>query len=153
MQDVTRREFVATAVAAAACACMLGGGECAFAAEDTSKPIDAGPLADFKDEKVYDSLAASSHIYIVRSGAKLYAMTSMCTHKNKATKLRAGVITCPAHGSKFSNTGTVDKGPAKLPLVHYAISTDANGHVMVDKSKSFTEKEWDKDGSFIEVKA
>jgi len=157
MQDVSRREFVAaTAAVAAACACMLGGADCALAADAapaSDKPLDIGALTDFKDEKVYDAFAASNKVYIVRSGSKLYAMTSVCTHRNKLTKLRAGVITCPAHGSKFSITGTVDKGPAKLPLVHYAVSTDDKGHVLVDRSKTFTENEWDKDGSFIEIKA
>jgi len=156
-EDVSRRQFVtatAAAAAIAACTCMFdGAGQCAFAADDATKTIDAGALADFKDDKVYDTLTASSAIFIVRNAGKLYAMTSICTHRNKNLKLRAGVITCPAHNSKFSTAGTVDKGPAKKSLARYAISKDAKGHVIVDKSKSFSENQWDDPASFIDVKA
>jgi hypothetical protein len=47
--------------------------------------------------------------------------------------------------------GTATKGPAKGSLSRYAISVNDAGKIMVDRSKSFAEKEWGDPGSFITV--
>ena len=103
---------------------------------------------------MYDRFAPKPNmVLVVRANGRLYAMTSRCTHRNCALKLdNQSTIYCPCHKSRFSHDGIVEKGPAKSSLVRYAISTDEKGHVVVDRSKQFTEKEWDSPGSFIEVK-
>jgi Rieske Fe-S protein len=46
------------------------------------------------------------------------AFSSVCTHQGcPVTEVKAGMITCPCHGSLFdAATGAVARGPAKLPL-------------------------------------
>ena len=58
---------------------------------------------------------------------------------------------CPRHGANFDIDGNVTKGPARTPLIRYAISVDANGHLIVDKSQSFTSDQWDNPASFVKV--
>ena len=54
-----------------------------------------------------------------------------------------------ANGSVFETTGKLTKGPAKSPLPRYAISTDERGHVIVDRSRTFTTEEADDAAAFI----
>ena len=62
-------------------------------------------------------------------------------------------FSCPTHKSHFTFEGTVTGGPAKRSLPRYGISVDANGHVLVDCSKEFTEKNWDDENSFVKIPA
>ncbi len=57
-----------------------------------------------------------------------YAVSAICTHKACAVSFRADdkIFRCPCHGSKFSLTGKVSKGPAKEDLVGYA-ATEVKG--------------------------
>ena len=51
----------------------------------------------------------------------------------------------------FSNDGKVIAGPAKRPLVHYAVAFNDKGDLIVDKSRTFSEGQWDAPGAFIMV--
>jgi Rieske Fe-S protein len=152
MSELNRRDFVVVAAgtlaAAAACACSC---ESAFAEAPTSapsasssSPIDVGTKADYpKDGTINDKLTKSNRIVVVRNEGKIYAINSTCTHKNCAVKEKNGEIVCPCHGSKYSLYGTSIKGPAKGSLFRYGISVNDAGHIIVDKSKQFPEKQWD----------
>jgi len=124
----------------------------AGATGDKPASLDAGPLADFAKDGTTDTWAKSHGVFVIRADDQVYAVSSTCTHKNKALKLKDGQIYCPAHGSLFSEHGTAIKGPAKSSLERYAINTDANGHVVVDLTKSFSEKQWEDPASFIALK-
>src|SRR5947207_15936956 len=82
MSDLNRREFV-VAAACAAGACMMCGAlaEAEPAADASAGKVDAGLISDYAKDGVYDKLADSKKILIVRQGAKLTAMTAICTHK------------------------------------------------------------------------
>jgi nitrite reductase/ring-hydroxylating ferredoxin subunit len=155
MSELNRREFV-IAAACAAGACMLcgvaGTAEAADApAAGSATIVDAGPLTDYAKDGTYDKLAASKKVLLVRDGGKMYAMSAICTHKMGIVKLNGGTLECPKHHSKFANDGKVSKGPATAALFRHGISKNDDGHIIVDTSKKFGEKEWDKEGASLSV--
>jgi len=57
------------------------------------------------------------------AGDSFTALTSMCTHQQCAiTGYSAPVFQCPCHGSQFSSSGSVVRGPAGAPLRQFATS-------------------------------
>jgi Rieske Fe-S protein len=162
--DLNRRSFLLTTMAAAcaavACEC------CAAQAADEkdgkeekeekgpadSTSVDAGPLTGYAKDGVFDKVAKKpDRVLLVRHGEKLYALSSICSHKKSTLRIKEGAIECPAHKSKFDSAGKPTKGPAKLPLTRFALSTNDKGNVIVDKTKTFEEKDWEQDGAFIKV--
>src|SRR6266516_6449887 len=159
MPDLNRRNFLAAA-AAVTCGCAL---DCPFALAADEKEetgtVDIGTLADFPKDGPYDKFAKKpTSLLVIRSGGKLYAPTAICTHKKSNLKVENNEIVCPKHDSPFDNQGVPkpktkdgDETPAKKPLVRYAISKNADGHLIVDKSKSFDKDKWDDAASFVKI--
>ncbi len=56
------------------------------------------------------------------------ALSAVCTHAGCTTNFEAAskLIVCPCHGSEFSETGAVVKGPARSPLKVYNASLANN---------------------------
>ena len=74
-------------------------------------------------------------VAIGRDSMGLYAITLVCTHQG-CTAAPAGAtgarqVNCPCHGSQFDRNGAVIRGPAARPLVHFAVTVDAAGNVVV----------------------
>ena len=67
-----------------------------------------------------------------RDAQGLYAMTIICTHAGCDVEPQNGTLYCPCHGSRFDSNGKVLQGPAGSALVHFAVSVDAAGNIMVD---------------------
>jgi Rieske Fe-S protein len=153
MSDVNRREFVTLTVAVVAGACACGGSvaDAAEAPVQKKTPFDAGPKSGYSKDGVTDTWTKSERILVIRNEGKIYAPTSTCTHKNCAVKAKDGGIVCPCHGSKYSLQGTATKGPAKGSLFRFGVSVDDKGHIIVDRSKQFAEKNWDDPAAFITV--
>lgn len=157
---LNRRSFLASA-AAVGCACAIG---CPYAGAADAKDadtaqVDIGTAADFPKDGPYDKFAKKPNsLIIVREGGKLYALTSVCTHKKKQLKVDEGEIVCTAHDSPFDNQGIPkpktkegDETPAKDPLDRFAISRNSEGHLIVDKSKRFEKGKWEEAGSFVKL--
>ena len=160
MADLNRRDFLATA-AAVTCACAVG---CPFAQGADAKDADAGTveigtLTDYPKDGPYDKFAKKPEsLIVVRGGGKLYAMTSVCTHKKKQLKVEDNEIVCTAHDSPFDNQGVPkaktkegDDTPAKDPLDRFAVTQGPGGKLTVDKSKRFPKGKWEEAGSFVKV--
>jgi cytochrome b6-f complex iron-sulfur subunit len=86
-----------------------------------------------------DTLAAGTpHIPPGRSVAMfrdadgVYAISTICTHLGCIVKPSAEGFECPCHGSRFTGTGSVAKGPAPRPLAWVKVS-DSAGNYMVDE--------------------
>jgi len=77
---------------------------------------------------------ACSRALVLRDAAGLYAMTSICTHNQCDVQFDASNddFLCPCHLSTYDLNGAVTMGPATAPLVHYLVTIDANGNVIVD---------------------
>jgi cytochrome b6-f complex iron-sulfur subunit len=161
-----RRQCVAATAALAAAAaitCECCAAEAADAKDDKkgekddknqpeSKSVDAGPLKDYAKDGISDKFAKKpDRVMIVRHEGKLYAPSAICSHKRCTIKVKEGALACPCHGSKFTEMGVPTKGPAKSALLRYAVSKDDKGHVIVDKTKQFEEKDWESDGAFLKV--
>jgi Rieske Fe-S protein len=167
MSDMNRRNFLITTAATAAAtglALHVLNGSPAYAADSTagadtppksSTGVDVGALSSFSKDGVTDTFAGKGkgEFFLIRQDSKLYASSSICTHKNCVLQKTSDDLYCKCHRSHFGFEGTPHAGPAKSSLVRYAISTDASGKVHVDKSKSFTEKQWDDPASFVKVSA
>jgi len=71
----------------------------------------------------------------------LAAISMVCTHQtclvnsdspekdSSDTVVNVGGFTCPCHGSRFSRTGEVLRGPATRPLPWYRLELDLQGKV------------------------
>jgi len=145
--DLSRRQFIQTA-AATACACALCGALPALADKVSTDPLDAGKLADYSSDGVYDQFAKSHHVLIVRNQNRLYAPTAVCTHKHCVVRARDGSIICPCHNSHYNTEGVPTRGPARRPLVRYAIQLK-NGRIVVDPSQTFDQSKWSDSQTFI----
>lgn len=72
---------------------------------------------------------------LARDAGGLYALTITCTHEGCDVSPSGSTLYCPCHGSRFDDNGAVLQGPAGSPLVHFAVTVDANGAVTIDGSK------------------
>jgi Rieske Fe-S protein len=72
---------------------------------------------------------------IGRDQGGVYALSLLCTHAgcdiSQDGSVGAGSIECFCHGSVFSGTGEVLRGPATEPLPHFAVSEDAAGALTI----------------------
>ncbi len=146
MSSLNRREFVLSAGAVAACAVCP---DLLEAAPPTN--IDVGSVAEYPHNVVSDKFKKQQKLLVVRSGDRIYAMSAVCTHRGCVVNLKKREIKCPCHGSVYSDQGTVTDGPAKSSLVRYAISLNNAKRLVVDKSKQFSEPQWEDPASFVTV--
>jgi cytochrome b6-f complex iron-sulfur subunit len=82
-------------------------------------------------------LVISKHkLYVFRSPAGFYALSSVCTHLGCMTRYvpENAQLACPCHGSRFSLDGKVTAGPAPRPLRRLLITLE-RGVLVVDSSK------------------
>lgn len=75
-------------------------------------------------------------VYVVRTAAGFYAVSSTCTHLGCMTRYvkAKSEFACPCHGSRFHLDGTVEAGPAPKPLPRFALSVE-RGVLVVDAGK------------------
>jgi nitrite reductase/ring-hydroxylating ferredoxin subunit len=155
MPEVNRREFITAATVAAAGIALFGGcpGLC-LAARGRATPgkTDAGPLADFKADGVFDKFANTNDFFVIRENGKLFAVSALCTHQGEHLRAKQTEFFCPKHDSTFAFDGEVKPGnKARRSLPRHAISLDDKSHVIVDTTQSFEEKRWDDPASFIKL--
>ncbi len=149
MFDINRRQFVS----AAAAGVFLGILGTEISAAPSAGTVDVGTLADYPQDGIFDAQLKPARILMIRSGNRIFAASATCTHKGCAVKIRDGKIKCPCHSSSFSDEGKPMSGPARASLFRFAISTDDKGHLIVDKSKQFGEREWDDPQAWVSVKS
>lgn len=96
-------------------------------ADDSGLRFDAPPDTAFTMETGGGANAAGDPAfsgYIVKTGGKLYAWSSSCSHLGCSINLNPDKhqFECPCHGSKFHLDGTVLNGPAAAPLAKLSYS-------------------------------
>jgi cytochrome b6-f complex iron-sulfur subunit len=124
--------------------------------KEPKKVIRVGRLADFASPNtVYEGFKPLG-IWLVNlqpNENKLVALSTTCTHLGCIPNWLQGdqKFKCPCHGSGYYITGVNFEGPTPRPLERYAISTDADGYLVVDKRKTFRSElgAWDIPDSFI----
>ena|SRR5581483_11418567 len=154
MSQMNRRDFmVAAGAVVVAMSLPVLQPEALAAPTMPDKPVDVGELKSYDTDKITETFSKRpNYLYIVRRDGKLYACLSVCTHKYRPLTVQDNEFYCPTHKAEFSLDGKVTKGPAKESLPRYKISVDDKGHVIVDCSKQFAEKEWDNAESYITIK-
>ena len=91
-------------------------------------PLSSFATSDFKLIRVsnygYD-------VGVIKNASSYTALLLMCTHAGQAlTKTSSGYF-CPLHGSRFTSTGQVMKGPATAPLQHLQTTLD-NENIIIE---------------------
>jgi Rieske Fe-S protein len=127
-QGINRRQFLILAAAGAA----MANPEHA-SARSQEKLIDAGPLSKYSADGLYEGFHDLG-FFVVRSGDKLMALSSYCTHRKcKLTAERDHTFYCECHGSTFDQGGKVTQGPAtrNLPILQ---TISDKGHLFVKMS-------------------
>jgi Rieske Fe-S protein len=126
---ISRREFlILTGSIATGCSSTEKGGA---PSAGQSRVIDAGPVANYAKDAVYSAFH-NQGFFIVRRGRKLFALSSICTHKKcKLTAEPDRSFYCHCHGSTFDPDGHVTQGPARLDLPVLPVSVNNNGQLLV----------------------
>jgi cytochrome b6-f complex iron-sulfur subunit len=168
MDQLNRREVLTIATAACLCgladtSALLADDMPSTAPSSAATTLDVGLKSDYSTDGITDTwMPKPAAVAIVRNGGKLYATTTICTHRGCAVKKAtaaadgtpaASPYLCPCHKATYDIDGKVTKGPAKVSLLRYAISVDSNSHVIVDKSTKFDDTQWDDPASFIKLDA
>jgi len=96
---------------------------------------------------------ASQRIWVVRDAGTLFVLLAKCTHLGCTPdwKESENKFKCPCHGSGFDMEGVNFEGPAPRPLDRLYVELDAEGEIVVDKSRSFRREDWKKPGAFLAV--
>jgi cytochrome b6-f complex iron-sulfur subunit len=140
-----RREFLRqTGAAAVACGLLPACGEDASCSTSLISVEPDGTLLklplselDATGGSVWvDASAAGNSFELVVArleSGDLVALSRKCTHQNCDVCFEDGPqeFYCPCHGSRFSSTGSVKKGPAGRPLKEYPVIIDGDS-VVVD---------------------
>lgn len=126
---INRRDFlILTATFVAGCSSMENAG---VSSVNRERVVNAGPVGNYAVDGVYTAYRGQG-FFIIRQGEKLFALSSICTHKR--CKLDAEPdrsFHCPCHGSTFDPNGHVTEGPARRNLPVLATSVNGNGHLLV----------------------
>ncbi|MGQ0702298.1 MAG: ubiquinol-cytochrome c reductase iron-sulfur subunit [Gemmatimonadales bacterium] len=66
-------------------------------------------------------------LYIYRTDTGEYsAVSTRCMHRGCQVEPGAGHLVCPCHGSEYTNTGEVLKGPTQRPLRRFPVRVDGD---------------------------
>jgi len=150
MSELTRRQFcVVTGCGLVAGACGNGssnnGGDMAAAAHDMVTPNDLVNPDCAINGKLYAGASTKfavgtstffecARVLVLRDAGGIYAMTSICPHEQCDVMFAPAThdFECPCHLSTFDFNGGLTMGPATTGLVHFAVSLDGGGNVVVD---------------------
>ncbi len=96
---------------------------------------------------------ASQRIWVVRDSGTLFVILAKCTHLGCTPdwKESENKFKCPCHGSGFDMEGVNFEGPAPRPLDRLYVELDAQGRILVDKSRLYGVEDWKKPGAFLAV--
>jgi len=126
---INRREFlILTAAFVAGCRSMGNAGAPSAGKE---RAFDAGPASDYAADGVYSRFRQEG-FFIVRRDGKLFALSAVCTHRKCKLNVEPDrSFHCPCHGSTFDASGRVTHGPARRNLPVFAVTTNADGRLLV----------------------
>jgi Rieske Fe-S protein len=119
-----RRAFLKILAATPLVAC--SGGSSGAAASFGKVP--AGNVSETREGVI--SVVPNAPAVLARDADGLYAMTITCPHQGCDVTPSGTTLFCPCHGSRFDSNGAVLNGPAGSPLVHFAVTLDAQQDVL-----------------------
>jgi Rieske Fe-S protein len=136
---MNRREFLGVA------GCGLLAASCASLVTHAVTPVggvvrlDPRALPDLAKAGGALKIQPTGHpepIYVLRAddaGGKpvFNAVSPICTHQGCTVEAQGAQLVCPCHGSTYSRTGEVLRGPAARPLRAYQTVTAADGSIEI----------------------
>ena len=128
--QIDRRTFLILGATFAA-GCVSAPGDAVASAQSKDRVLNAGSASQYLADGVY-SRFRDRGLFIVRRGASLFAISSICTHRK--CKLEAEpdqTFYCPCHDSTFDPNGKVTRGPAKKDLPQFTTTIDQKGNLLV----------------------
>lgn len=121
--------------AAVLAACGTGGDSADTGDSDDDKTDEATSKDSTGDDSGGDALAAEADVpvgggtivddlvVVQPEQGEFLAFERACTHKGVQIEApKDGIMSCPAHGSKFNVDGTVANGPAAKPLAEVKVT-------------------------------
>ena len=92
--------------------------------------------SDFEEQKfvVVNHAKLEAPIYLSQVDDGYLALSMLCTHLGCELKPTGTFMTCPCHGSEFSNSGEVLNGPAFENLMAFDI-TVVGEEILIDINK------------------
>ncbi len=104
---------------------------------EPSQKFIAGKPEDYHPGEVSTRLKKEQRVWMIRNEKGMYSLIAICTHLGCTPIWHPSEhrFKCPCHGSNFLIDGTNVAGPAPVPLFRAAITLDAAGNIVVDKSQ------------------
>ena len=132
---MTRKDFLIQMGIGAGAAALL---TCLGACNKNNGMSISAPVVDFTLD-----LTASANSSLLTKGGYIYqdgvvvaytskgtyvALSQACTHQGYSVEydLQSDTFYCPAHGSDYSDNGTVNNGPAQTGLKSYVVTKNGN---------------------------
>jgi cytochrome b6-f complex iron-sulfur subunit len=113
---MNRRQFLIATAATVTAGCTSVDNGNGSGATRPARLINAGPVAHYAADGVYDSFGDVG-FFVVSKDGKLTVLSAICTHRTcKLNAERDHSFYCKCHGSTFDPNGNVTHGPAKRPL-------------------------------------
>ena len=146
--ELSRRQIIL--MSALAAAAFLPIGKALGAGGTVSSAVDAGDLAGYSQDGVFDQFA-SRGFFIIRKDGKIIAQSSICTHKGFGLTPTADGFFCKKHNSAFAADGKVTRPPAKVDLARYAVRKDDRNHLIVETGKRIEHAQFDTSDAYVEA--
>ena len=131
MKEIDRRQFITRSLTVCGAAALVSAMQGCSNFKSLQATESNGKLAikkaDMGEDKfiVVRSERTQAPLYLAKTGDNAYtALLMLCTHKQCELRPTGTFLTCPCHGSEFSNTGKVLKEPADKDLYKYNVTSD-----------------------------
>jgi cytochrome b6-f complex iron-sulfur subunit len=136
---MNRREFFGVAgcgLAAAGCASLVTHAVTPIAGAVRLRPTEFPEITKTGASLRIQPVGHPEPIYLLRvdeaDGQVVFnAVSPICTHRGCTVETQATVLVCPCHGSTFSRSGTVLRGPAERPLRSYQTARLPDGSIEI----------------------
>ena len=129
---------------------VLGAAGAGAGAGAGAASVDAGALAEYAEDGVFDHFAAQG-FFIIRKDGRIAAQSSVCTHQRGRLMPAGDGFICTKHHSAFTMDGKVTRPPARTDLVRYAVWIDEKKHLIVDMGKRIEHTQFDAAGAYVEA--
>lgn len=138
-QEVTRREFLYYAWISSMALFMAGSGGATlafafprFKAGEFGGRFVVGKVEDFEDGSV--TTIRDGKFFLVRQGDEFKALYQVCTHLGCLVRQADDGFSCPCHGTKYAQDGTLIASPAARDMDEFAVEV-VDSYVIVDTGK------------------
>ncbi len=89
--------------------------------------IKKGKARDFRRYVIVQNEILKYPVCVYRFSENDYtALWMRCTHQGTELQVFGNQLQCPAHGSEFTNRGTVQNGPAEMKLRTFPVRIENN---------------------------